>query len=120
MLPCRTATCLMLAACAALAQTPPRMVTLNVTATDGQGHAVADLAANELQIADEGKPQAIAAFRKETRAASGAPAPGEYSNRPPGLNGVQVVLFDLLNLDLGDRKPATDRIVRALQQLDNG
>src|SRR5690349_13733006 len=118
--PRSSAVCLMLAVCAAVAQTPPRMVTLNLIAIDGQGHAVADLAANDLQIADEGKPQSIATFRREAAAAPAAPAQVEFSNRLPGLAGVHVVLFDLLNLDLGDRKPATDRIVRALQQLEGG
>src|SRR5947208_16892866 len=95
------------------------LVTLNLVATDSQGHPVADLTAGEIQITDQGKPQSVAGFRKESRLPPAAPtAQREFTNRPAALSNVHVVLFDLLNLELAARKPATDQIVRALEHLE--
>ncbi|HZY60106.1 MAG TPA: VWA domain-containing protein, partial [Candidatus Binataceae bacterium] len=85
---------------------------------DSQGHPVSDLTAAELQVTDQGKTQPIASFRKDTRRPSVATSPSEFSNRPAALNNVHVILFDLLNLDMAARKPATDQIVRALEHLE--
>jgi VWFA-related protein len=117
-----------LAACAAFAQVPaPRLVTLNLIATDAQGRPVTDLTAADIQIADQGKPAPILAFRNDafrndavgTQAA--APASREFSNRPaPAVSHAQVILFDVLNLSLANRQPAVDQIVRALENLESG
>ena len=50
---------LVLTASTALAQNA-RLVTLDLTAPDAQGHAVADLTADEIRITDQGKAQAVA------------------------------------------------------------
>uniref|UniRef100_Q01WU3 VWFA-related domain-containing protein n=1 Tax=Solibacter usitatus (strain Ellin6076) TaxID=234267 RepID=Q01WU3_SOLUE len=105
-----------LAACAALAQdlAAPRLVTLNLTATDSQGHAVTDLTAADIQITDQSKSAPIVAFRNEALRAPAAA--GEISNRPaPAISHAQVILFDLLNLSIAARKPAIDQLVRALE-----
>lgn len=102
----------------AQAQEAARPVTLHVTASDAQGHAVGDLAADDLRVADQGKNQAITSFRKEGWKPSSPAAAGEFSNRPPALTNLHVVLFDLLNLEQSDRRPVTDQIVRALKGLE--
>ncbi|MCU1236044.1 MAG: hypothetical protein JWP63_4011, partial [Candidatus Solibacter sp.] len=103
---------LVLATSAGFAQ---RLVTVNFAATDADGKAVTDLTAAEIQITDQGKTAAIAAFRNESLRSPAAAR--EISNRPaPALTRVQVILFDLLNLSLANRKPAIDQIVRALEK----
>jgi VWFA-related protein len=104
-----------MAACVALGQN----LTLHLTATDSQGHPVADLTADEVRITDEGKAQSIASFHKEAPRAATALAPGELTNRPAGLANAHVVLFDLLNLPATDRRTSADQIVRALQHLEH-
>jgi len=108
-----------LAACAALAQdvAAPRLVTLNLTATDSQGHPVTDLTAADIQITDQGKATPFVAFRNDALRAPAAAR--ELSNRPaPAISHVQVILFDLLNLSIAARKPAIDQLVRSLENLE--
>jgi VWFA-related protein len=111
-----------LAASAAFAadDAAPRLVTLNVIATDAQGRAVTDLTAADLQITDQGKAMPIVAFRNEAlHTPATAPGPGLFTNQPaPAVSRVQVVLFDVLNLDMSRRKPAMEQIVHALESLD--
>src|SRR5450631_274970 len=104
-----------LAVSAAFAQDPaPRLVTLNIIATDAQGHRVTDLTAADIQITDQGKSSPIVAFHNDAPAAP--PAARELSNRPaPAVSHVQVILFDVLNLSVSNRKPAMDQIVHALE-----
>jgi VWFA-related protein len=92
-------------------------VTIHLTATDSQGHPVTDLAADELRLTDEGRPQPIGSFRKDA-ARFEPPTAGEFTNRPAALAGVHIILFDLLNLPVADRKPCTDQIVRTFQHLE--
>src|ERR1039457_1298885 len=110
-----------LAVGAALAQVPaPRLVTLNLIATDAQGRRVTDLSAADIQITDQGKPAPILAFRNDAlRTQAAAPAAREFSNRPaPAVSHAQVILFDVLNLSMANRQPAVDQIVRALENLE--
>ena len=112
---------LALVASAAFAQVPaPRLVTLNVIATDAQGHRVTDLTAADLQITDQGKASPIVAFHNEAPAEpAAAPLVREFSNRPaPAVSHVQVILFDVLNLSMAGRQPAMDQIARALENLE--
>jgi len=74
-----------------------RLVTLNLTATDGQGHAVADLSADEIRVTDQGKAQTVASFRRIAAQAVAPAVAGGLSNRPAALAGVHVILLDLLN-----------------------
>lgn len=125
MLPFKWIAAFALAACAALAQRsasddapPPRLVTLNFSAIDAEGHPVTDLTASEIQITDQGKTVSLAAFRNDALRAPSAAR--EISNRPaPALNRIQVILFDVMNLSLASRKPAIDQIVRALEKLES-
>jgi len=116
-------TALALAACVAFAQrvdeaTAPRLVTLNFSATDAQDHPVTDLTAAEIQISDQGKVVSTVAFRNDSLRSPAAA--GEFSNRPaPAVSHIQVILFDVLNLSLGDRQPAIDQIVRSLEKLES-
>ena len=110
-----------LAASAAFAQTPPpRLVTLNLAATDAQGHPVTDLTAAEIQITDQGKSVPVVAFRNDAaRPGAAAPAAREYTNRPsPAVSHAQIILFDTFNLPLANRQPAVDQIVRSLEKLE--
>ena len=108
---------LVFTACTALAQNP-RLVTLNLTATDAQGHGVSDLAADEIRIADQGKPQTVASFRKEVARAAAPLVPGGFTNRPAALTGVHVILLDLMNMDMANRQATIDQIVRTIEHLE--
>lgn len=109
-----------LAACAAFAQgSAPRLVTLNFTATDSQGHRVTDLTAADVQITDQGKPVPVVTFRGDGLRPQAAPGAREFSNWPaPAVSHAQVILFDLLNLSIANRQPAVDQIVHALENLE--
>ncbi len=116
---------LMLMATAAWGQAPPRMVRLNVVAEDAKGGPVTELAANDLQITDAGKPETIALFRKNGTAGAsvgtGPMAPGEFSNRGAGTPAqVTVVLFDVLNTTMKDQAYVRGRIIEALQPVKDG
>jgi VWFA-related protein len=108
---------LALAACTAFAQ-EPRLVTLNLTATDADGHAVTGLAAGDIKITDQGKPVAIASFRQEGLRTAAPAAAEVFTNRPPGLANVHVVLFDILTMAPGNRQATVDLIVKALEPLE--
>jgi len=101
-----------------------RLLSLNVVALDGHGQPVTDLTAADFQIADSGKPQKIAFFRrKDARSPEQAPAlaPQEFSNRTQGdpLHAT-VILLDLLNQGFSSRGMAASEIVRSLEPLDAG
>lgn len=107
---------IVLVACAACAQS--RLVTVNFSAVDAQGHAITDLTAAEVQVTDQGKPAPLVAFRNE--ALRSAVVGREYSNRPaPAVSRIQVILFDVLNLSLSNRQQAIDQTVRALEKLES-
>ncbi len=97
--------------------TDPTIVRLNVMALDSNGQPVADLTADDLKIADQGKPQLISFFRR-----SGAPQPPaahEYSNSAAAAH-TTAILFDLMALGRSDRIDAAKKIGRSLQQLESG
>ncbi|HWC98873.1 MAG TPA: VWA domain-containing protein [Candidatus Sulfopaludibacter sp.] len=104
---------LAMAVCVASGQ---RLVTLNLSARDAQGHAVTDLTAADLEVTDQGKTAPILSFRNE---ALRSPAVArEYSNRPaPALSQIQVILFDMLNLSQSSRQTTIDQTVKALESL---
>ena len=102
---------------ATLAGAQPRLVTLNILATDAQGRPVTDLTAADLQITDQAKPVSPVAFRYESpRPAPAPPGPREFTNRPaPALDRIRVVLFDVLNLSSEMRQSKIDQIVKVLE-----
>jgi VWFA-related protein len=82
---------------------PPRrnQITLNVVAFDSSGHPVSDLTSADLKVTDQGKAQTIRFFRRNTEKAP------------------VVLLFDLLNDNLGNRGYGTQAIVHALEPLES-
>ena len=103
------------------AETPPRLVTLNVAAVDNHGNPVGDLASADFQVLENGKPQQIASFRPgDTRMSRPAPlGPHEFSNRAAADAGhATVILFDLLNEHLDARGPAWNELIHALQPME--
>lgn len=105
-------------------QPPPAagLVNLNVVALDAKGQAVTDLTAADFKVADNGKPQTIATFRRRDAAASPPPlGPRQFSNRySGGIPHATVILFDLMNMQLSDRGYVFNALTRALQQFEAG
>jgi VWFA-related protein len=115
---------LALAACApggqllAADDSAQRLVTVNLSARDADGHAVTDLTAADLQVSDQGKSAAIAAFRNESLRPQAVAR--EHSNRPaPSVSQVQVILLDMLNLSQAARQPTIDQVVKTLEAMPN-
>src|SRR5271170_2448873 len=110
-------------ACAAKADSPAKLVTLNVVALDNKGQPIGDLTADDLQIQDQGKHYKIAVFRKnDSKPDIAAPAlgPHEFSNRSGIVaSPVTLILFDLLNDTLRAQGYAKTQLVSALQRLDS-
>jgi VWFA-related protein len=108
--------------CAWRAAAQPRVVSLNVVATDKQGQVVTGLKAEDFQVQDDGKSQPIVMFRVNDgkHPAQAAPGPHEYTNRPPGTPmGVTVILFDLLNGSFTDREYMVITLVKALAKVES-
>lgn len=102
---------LALAASAAFAQEPARLVRLDVVALDAAGQPVSGMTADDFQIADQNKAQKIALFR--------APAADQrYSNRPaPGAHAT-AILFDFLEQSRAERLDASKKLAASLKKLD--
>ena len=99
-----------LAATAAFAQEPARLVRLDVVALDAGGQPVSGLTADDFQIADQSKPQKIAIFR--------APSAHEYANRPaPGAH-TTAILFDFLEQSRAERLDASKKLAASIKKLD--
>lgn len=104
------------------AEAPSRPVTLTVVAVDNRGEPVGDLAAADLQVQENGKPQQIAWMRHiDTRSRRPSPlGPNEFSNRSPRDAGhATVILFDLLNEHFDARGPAWNELIHALEPLES-
>ena len=112
-----------LLACAASADSPGNLVTLNVVALDSHGQPIGDLTADDFQIQDQGKHYKIAVFHKNDAKPQGdAPAlgPHEFSNRSAVVaSPVTLILFDLLNDTLRAQGYAKTQLVTALQHLES-
>ncbi len=102
--------------------TPPgTLVHLNVTALDGN-EPVGDLNATDLSVTDQGKPETLLFFRRNSLAQPGGPlGPNEYSNRPGGLLPRSVViLFDILHHNPSDRLNIWHKLRASLPKLESG
>ena len=86
---------------------PTKGVILNITALDGHGDPVTDLARDDFQIFDDGKRQTIASFQ------AGAAKPVAETPPPSTL-----ILFDLLNSNAINRDYTSTFIVHALEPLE--
>jgi VWFA-related protein len=102
-----------------------RVVTMSVIVKDKRGNPVRDLAAPELEIRDNGKPQPLQFFRvvnSETIPETiRSLAPDTYTNRPEDFGGVPpsvtMILLDSLNTQLADQAFARKQVIRFLQQI---
>lgn len=105
----------LLAVSTAFPQQSRRHITLNVVAFDSRDHIVNDLNREDFQISDQGKTQTITAFsrygEKQPRLGRGGQAGRQV---PPPV----VLLFDLLNDNLGNRSYGAQEISRVLEQLE--
>ncbi len=78
------------------AESIPRLVNINVAATNAKDEPVTDLRAADVQVREDGKPRPVVFFRfAGTKRAVAPAAPGEFINRPalPPM----VILFDRWN-----------------------
>ncbi len=106
-----TVLALSLAASAAFAQEPARLVRLDVVALDAAGQPVSGLTADDFQVADQNKPQKIALFRAPN-------AEPRYSNRPaPGAHAT-AILFDFLEQSRAERIDASKKLAASIKKLD--
>jgi VWFA-related protein len=100
-----------------------RLVQVNVIVHDKDGQPVADLAAGDFRLYEDGKEQAIESFSIESAVAAVArEAPvsrGDFGNRlrGPAGGGVTVILLDRLNTRFEDQALARAQIVRFIGQL---
>jgi VWFA-related protein len=92
------------ASLAAFPQTSTRL-TLNIVAFDSHDQIVSDLTSRDFQVSDQGKPQRIVSFQRNANAPQAAPP--------------VVILFDLLNDNLGNRGYGTQEIIKALEPLES-
>lgn len=105
---------LSLAAGLTAAPQPRRRITLNVIAFDSHGQVVSDLTRKDFKVSDEGKAQSITSLRSNA-------VPQTSLRNPPGTPAVPppvVILFDLLNDNLGNREYGVQEIGCALEHLE--
>jgi VWFA-related protein len=113
-----TAVVLALAASAAFAQEPARLVRLDVVALDAAGQPVSGLTAGDFQIADQNKPQKIAIF--QAPAAAPSLAAHEYSNRLAPAARATAILFDFMEQSRAERLDASKKLAASIKKLDAG
>jgi len=105
-----------------------RLVEINVVAFTRTGEPVTDLAKDDFEILDNGKPQEVRFFALEKQSLpSGTldPLPKNvFSNRRLGAvktaPGVSVVLFDLLNTEFADQANAKKQLISLLHKMQPG
>ena len=106
-------------------RTITRLVQLNVIATDKKGEPVADLTAADFVVLDNGRPQTIKFFRKETDqppANSPHPLPPDtYTNQIRQTASVPasvtILLLDGLNTNISDQAYARQQAIKFLEQI---
>jgi VWFA-related protein len=102
-----------------------QLVEINVVALNKTGQPVVDLAKDDFEILDNGKPQEVRFFALEARtehAATLDPLPEHvFSNKTLGkvatAPGVNVVLFDLLNTEFADQANAKQQLLSLMHRL---
>lgn len=107
-------------------RTGTELVQVSVVAQDKSGKAVADLRREDFQIFDNGVPQNIAVFlaAKPAPAREFALPAGVFTNQiaTDGASGYSILLFDNLNIDLGENvvtytARAREKALRALRAI---
>jgi VWFA-related protein len=95
-----------------------RLIKLNVAATSAKGDPVTDLSAADVQLREDGKPQAIAFFRFAGRQASTVlHAQGEFVNHP--VTAPLVILLDRWNERMTTTAQAWIELGTAVQRLES-
>ncbi len=99
-----------------------RLINLTVVAVDNRGEPVADLAASDFEVTDNGKKQTVAFFRHNDSKLWRTPtlAANEFSNRGgPRETHATLILFDLLNQSFSTRGVAWNQLVHNLEARDS-
>ena len=99
-----------------------RLVTIDVVATDGKGHAVTDLAAKDFSVIEDGKPQTVRAFGflhplpPDPKFQLPKLPPNVFTNIPQfGMSSaLNVLLLDTLNTSLMNQSYARSRVLHYL------
>jgi len=86
---------------------PPPLITLNLSAVDGEGRPVQDLHAGDLQVIDDGKPLPVVWLRSLTTTRAREPR-------------ATFILIDLYNNNFQSRGLAENEVVQALAKIDSG
>jgi VWFA-related protein len=101
-----------------------RLVQVTVIVQDRKGQAIPDLTQADFELTDQGKPQIISVFTRESNrnlVGRTEPLPEDvYSNMPVQTGASEnftAILFDLLNTSINDQASARKEIVRFLQQI---
>jgi VWFA-related protein len=102
-----------------------RLVTIDVVATDGKGHAITDLEAKDFSILEDGKPQTVRAFGfqhpREPDPKFQIPKlpPNVFTNIPQFAtnSALNVILLDTLNTSLADQSYARSQVLHYLDSL---
>ncbi|MGA3027419.1 MAG: VWA domain-containing protein [Bryobacteraceae bacterium] len=114
------------------AQAPPplitattRLVQVSVIARDKNGEPAAGLKAEDFRVEADGRPQKISFFSADSTGISPAPGeplpPGTFTNilaaRGQAVNGITVVLLDLVNTRMADRMFARQQLIKYLEEI---
>jgi len=102
-----------------------RRVRMDVVVTDAQGHPVTGLRASDFHVAEDGKPQSIRQFEyhSDDNAEAALPKrpplpPHTFMNLPasPEHGPLTVVLYDVLNTQMGDQLSARAQMLAFLKK----
>jgi VWFA-related protein len=110
---------------AGLLRTTTRLVQISVIATDKKGEPVGDLTRADFVVLDNGRPQEIQIFQRETNQRPASPSlplpPDTYTNQihkagniPPS---VTMLLLDGLNTGISDQAYARQQVIKFLLQI---
>jgi VWFA-related protein len=102
-----------------------RLVTIDVVATDGKGHAITDLEAKDFTILEDGKPQKVRAFgfqhprEPDPKLEIPKLPPNVFTNIPQFVtnSALNVILVDTLNTSLPDQSYARSQVLHYLDKL---
>ena len=104
--------------------TTTRLVQVSVIAKEKGGEPAAGLKAEDFRVLVDGRPQKISFFSAESTgvtATSAALPPGTFSNileaRGQAVNGITVVLLDLVNTRMVDRMYARQQLIKYLEEI---
>jgi VWFA-related protein len=102
-----------------------RLVQVSVIAKEKGGEPAAGMKAEDFRVLVDGRPQRIAFFSSESTGVSPATSaplpPNTYTNilgaRGQAINGITVVLLDLVNTRMADRMYARQQLIKYLEEI---